>query len=61
MLGTREYTLCSPFSSNAHTSSWLKAPRRFYMIPKIHEPPSEWTIPNKMTKDRPIISDCNSV
>ena len=36
-------------------------PRRFYMLPKIHKPPSEWTIPNKMPKGRPIISDCNSV
>ena len=25
-------------------------PRRFYMLPKIHKPPSEWTIPNKMPK-----------
>ena len=31
------------------------------MLPKIHKPPSEWTIPNKMPKGRPIISDCNSV
>ena len=31
------------------------------MIPKIHKPPSEWTIPNKMPKGRPIISECNSV
>lgn len=36
-------------------------PRRFYMLPKIHKPPNEWTIPNKMPKGRPIISDCNSV
>jgi len=36
-------------------------PRRFYMLPKIHKPPGEWTIPNKMPKGRPIISDCNSV
>ena len=31
------------------------------MLPKIHKPLSEWTIPNKMPKYRPIISDCNSV
>ena len=31
------------------------------MLPKIHKPPSEWTIPNKMPKGRPIISDCNSI
>ena len=36
-------------------------PRLFYMLPKIHKPPSEWTIPNKMPKGRRIISDCNSV
>lgn len=36
-------------------------PRRFYMLPKIHKPTNEWTIPNKMPKGRPIISDCNSV
>ena len=36
-------------------------PRRFYILPKIHKPPSEWTIPSKMSKGRPIISDCNSV
>ena len=31
------------------------------MLPKIHKPPSEWIIPNKMPKGIPIISDCNSV
>ena len=25
-------------------------PRRFYMLPKIHKPPSEWTIPTKCQK-----------
>lgn len=35
-------------------------PRRFYILPKIHKPPDQWTIPNKMPKARPIVSDCNS-
>lgn len=35
-------------------------PRLFYLLPKIHKPKSEWTIPNKIPKGRPIISDCGS-
>ena len=27
MLGTREYTLCSPFRANAHNSSYLRVQR----------------------------------
>ena len=35
-------------------------PRRFYMLPTILKPPSEWSIPNQMPKCRPIISNCNT-
>ncbi len=35
-------------------------PRRFYMLPKIHKPVESWTVPNKMPKGRPIVSDCSS-
>ena len=35
-------------------------PHRFYMLPKIHKSKETWTIPDKMPKGRPIVSDCNS-
>lgn len=34
--------------------------RRFYLLPKIHKPRDNWTIPNRMPPGRPIVSDCGS-
>jgi len=35
--------------------------RHLYTLPKIHKNPStEWFVPNKIPKGRPIISDCGS-
>lgn len=34
--------------------------RRFYILPKIHKDPNNWTIPNKIPQGRPIVSDCGS-
>lgn len=35
-------------------------PRFFYLLPKIHKPPTDWPIPGKCPLGRPIISDCGS-
>lgn len=35
-------------------------PRRFYLLPKIHKEPKDWSIPFKIPPGRPIVSDCNS-
>ena len=35
-------------------------PRRLYMLPQIHKDLAKWTIENKMSPGRPIISDCSS-
>ena len=35
-------------------------PRRFYMLPKIHNDPSKWPVPNRIPPGRPIVSDCSS-
>ena len=35
-------------------------PRKFYILPKIHKPADSWTIPYKIPKGRPIVSDCSS-
>lgn len=35
-------------------------PRYFYLLPKIHKKPAEWTKPFHIPKGRPIISDCGS-
>src|SRR5271156_3964712 len=32
----------------------------FYLLPKIHKHPTEWFIPFKVPKGRPIVSDCGS-
>lgn len=34
--------------------------RRFYLLPKIHKPRDNWTLPNRMPPGRPIVSDCGS-
>lgn len=35
-------------------------PRYFYLLPKIHKETKDWTVPNRIPKGRPIISDCGS-
>lgn len=35
-------------------------PRRFYLLPKIHKEPKNWSIPFQIPPGRPIVSDCNS-
>lgn len=35
-------------------------PRRFYILPKIHKQPENWTVPFEIPPGRPIISDCDS-
>ena len=34
--------------------------RRFYLLPKIHKDPKQWTVPYKIPPGRPIVSDCES-
>lgn len=34
--------------------------RRFYILPKIHKDPTQWTIPYEIPPGRPIVSDCSS-
>ena len=34
--------------------------RLFYLLPKIHKPPSTWTVPHAVPPGRPIVSDCSS-
>lgn len=34
--------------------------RRFYILPKIHKNPEQWTIPYEIPPGRPIVSDCGS-
>lgn len=34
--------------------------RRFYILPKIHKNPNNWTVPHQIPKGRPIVSDCGS-
>lgn len=35
-------------------------PRRFYLLPKIHKKPEEWSLPFEIPPGRPIVSDCDS-
>lgn len=35
-------------------------PRRFYLLPKIHKDPKDWSRPHKIPPGRPIVSDCDS-
>lgn len=35
-------------------------PRRFYLLPKVHKKPEEWSRPHKIPPGRPIVSDCGS-
>lgn len=35
-------------------------PRRFYLLPKIHKNPKDWSKPFKIPPGRPIVSDCES-
>lgn len=35
-------------------------PRRFYLVPKIHKDPEQWSRPFEIPPGRPIVSDCNS-
>lgn len=47
------------------TASFLEAKetarsRLFYLLPKVHKPPETWTVPHKIPKGRPIVSDVNS-
>ncbi len=34
--------------------------RRFYILPKVHKDPENWTIPFEIPPGRPIVSDCGS-
>lgn len=34
--------------------------RRFYILPKIHKDPENWTVPFEVPPGRPIVSDCGS-
>ena len=34
--------------------------RRFYILPKIHKNPEQWTLPFEIPPGRPIVSDCGS-
>uniref|UniRef100_A0A8C7YA98 Reverse transcriptase domain-containing protein n=1 Tax=Oryzias sinensis TaxID=183150 RepID=A0A8C7YA98_9TELE len=34
--------------------------RRFYILPKIHKDPKNWTVPFKVPAGRPIVADCGS-
>lgn len=34
--------------------------RRFYILPKIHKDPTQWTVPYEVPPGRPIVSDCSS-
>lgn len=34
--------------------------RRFYILPKIHKDPANWTVPYEIPPGRPIVSDCGS-
>lgn len=34
--------------------------RRFYLLPKIHKEPKDWSLPFNIPPGRPIVSDCNS-
>lgn len=34
--------------------------RRFYILPKIHKDPTQWTVPFEIPPGRPIVSDCGS-
>ncbi|PWA28184.1 hypothetical protein CCH79_00021138, partial [Gambusia affinis] len=35
-------------------------PRYFYLLPKIHKQLKDWTLPNRIPKGRPIVSDCGT-
>lgn len=35
-------------------------PRKFYILPKIHKEPEQWTVPFEVPPGRPIVSDCSS-
>lgn len=34
--------------------------RRFYILPKVHKDPRNWTVPFEVPAGRPIVSDCDS-
>lgn len=36
-------------------------PRLFYTLPKIHKPQTDWRVPFKIPKGRPIVSDVGSI
>ena len=38
----------------------LPRARLFYLLPKIHKPPAQWTVPFVVPPGRPIVSDCSS-
>ena len=38
----------------------LPRARLFYLLPKIHKPPENWTVPFLVPPGRPIVSDCGS-
>ncbi|CDQ99908.1 unnamed protein product, partial [Oncorhynchus mykiss] len=35
-------------------------PRQFYLLPKMHKPLEEWSVPFQIPSARPIVSDCGS-
>lgn len=50
---------------NAKQKRYLKGdtqprPRQFYILPKIHKDPEQWTLPFEIPPGRPIVSDCSS-
>ena len=38
----------------------LPRARLFYLLPKIHKAPEDWTVPFRVPPGRPIVSDCGS-
>ena len=38
----------------------LPCARLFYLLPKIHKPPENWTVSFMVPPGRPIVSDCGS-
>jgi hypothetical protein len=38
----------------------LSRARLFYLLPKIHKPPAQWTVPFIVPSGRPLVSDCGS-
>ncbi len=46
--------------NNYLLGSGTPRPRRFYLLPKIHKDPENWSKAFKIPPGRPIVSDCDS-